>query len=86
MAMTTTTRDALHRLADRAAAVASVERDVPSPCVSVCRMDAGSGLCEGCLRTIDEIAGWGRLDDVAKRRIWQAIGLRAQPGLQAFTE
>ena len=30
--------------------------DVASPCVNVCRMDELSGLCEGCLRTIDEIA------------------------------
>ncbi len=82
----TTTRDSLHRLADRAVAAEATAQDVPSPCVSVCRMDAGSGLCEGCLRTIDEIAGWSRMDDAAKRRIWHTIGLRAQPGLWAFTE
>ncbi len=80
------TRDALHRLAERAVAAESVARDVPSPCISVCRMNADSGLCEGCLRTIDEIAGWSRMDDAAKRRIWHAIALRAQPGLWAFTE
>ncbi len=80
------TRDALHRLADRAVAVESLAQDVPSPCCSVCRMDAGSGLCDGCLRPIDEIAGWSRMDDAAKRRIWQAIAVRAQPGLWAFTE
>jgi predicted Fe-S protein YdhL (DUF1289 family) len=32
--------------------------DVASPCVNVCRMDERSGLCEGCFRTIDEIACW----------------------------
>ena len=32
---------------------------VPSPCISVCRMDAVTGWCEGCFRTLDEIAGWG---------------------------
>lgn len=52
-------------------------RDLPSPCTSVCRIDADSGLCEGCLRTLDEIAGWSRLDDAAKRRVWRTIGLRA---------
>lgn len=86
-----TTRDALHRLTERAAQIestarASVARDVPSPCLSVCRMDMASGLCEGCLRTLDEIAGWSRADDEAKRRIWQAIDARARPGLRAFTE
>jgi len=32
--------------------------DVASPCINVCRMDERSGFCEGCLRTIDEIACW----------------------------
>ena len=29
---------------------------VPSPCISVCRMDERTGWCEGCLRTLAEIA------------------------------
>lgn len=49
---------------------------VPSPCINVCRMDAASGLCAGCARTIDEIAAWGRLDDEAKRRIWALLPSR----------
>ena len=28
---------------------------VPSPCNDICRMHAGTGFCEGCGRTIDEI-------------------------------
>lgn len=32
--------------------------EVPSPCVNICQMDPQSGLCRGCLRTLDEIAGW----------------------------
>ncbi|HKB54742.1 MAG TPA: DUF1289 domain-containing protein, partial [Ramlibacter sp.] len=50
---------------------------VPSPCVSVCRMDPVSGLCEGCCRTIGEIAAWSALDDEAKRAVWHAIAQRA---------
>ncbi|WP_062125641.1 DUF1289 domain-containing protein [Paraburkholderia monticola] len=49
---------------------------VPSPCISVCRMDASTGWCEGCLRTIDEIAGWSTFDDDAKRAVWDAIEVR----------
>jgi predicted Fe-S protein YdhL (DUF1289 family) len=37
-----------------------------SPCTNVCRMDAATGWCEGCLRTIDEIAAWSTLDDEAR--------------------
>lgn len=39
-------------------------------------MHAQSGLCEGCLRTIDEIAAWSTLDDAAKRVVWQRIEQR----------
>jgi uncharacterized protein len=49
---------------------------VPSPCINVCRMDASTGWCEGCLRTIDEIAGWSLFDDDAKRAVWDAIEAR----------
>lgn len=49
---------------------------VPSPCISVCRMDASTGWCEGCLRTIEEIAGWSLFDDDAKRAVWDAIEAR----------
>jgi uncharacterized protein len=42
---------------------------VASPCVSVCRMDEANGLCEGCHRTIDEIAVWSLLDDAEKRAV-----------------
>ncbi len=46
---------------------------VPSPCVSVCRMAAASGLCEGCFRTIGEIAGWSRMTEDDKRAVWSRI-------------
>ncbi len=49
---------------------------VPSPCISICRIDPASGLCEGCLRSLDEIAGWGAFGDEAKRAVWTAIEAR----------
>ena len=49
---------------------------VPSPCINVCRMDNASGLCQGCLRTIDEIAAWGTMDDDGKRAVWQRLEQR----------
>ena len=47
-------------------------------------MDPRSGLCEGCLRTIDEIVAWGGLDDAAKRRVWALLAQRRRdrPGAQ----
>jgi uncharacterized protein len=41
-----------------------------SPCINVCRMNDRFGLCEGCARTLDEIAAWGQMDEQRKARIW----------------
>ncbi len=41
----------------------------PSPCIDVCKMDAATGWCEGCLRTLDEIACWSVLSDADKRAV-----------------
>lgn len=56
----------------------AVSSSVPSPCVSICRMDAASGWCEGCLRTIDEIAAWSALDDQRKRAVWKLLPQRRE--------
>ena len=47
-----------------------------SPCISVCRMDPGDGLCVGCQRTIDEIAGWGAMSPEERLEVWRLIGER----------
>lgn len=49
---------------------------VPSPCTSVCKLDPSTGWCEGCFRTIEEIAAWGMLDDDGKRAILAALARR----------
>jgi uncharacterized protein len=46
---------------------------VPSPCVNVCRMQKDTGLCEGCRRTLGEIAAWSRMDDRAKAAVWSEL-------------
>jgi uncharacterized protein len=63
-------------IASRAALTRAGGENVPSPCVNICRMDATTAWCEGCFRTLEEIAGWGRQDDDTKRAIWQQIELR----------
>ena len=51
---------------------------IASPCINVCKMDEQTGLCSGCLLTIDEIARWSSIDD--SRRLWilAAIAKRRQ--------
>jgi uncharacterized protein len=55
---------------------------VPSPCVNVCRMDDATGLCAGCLRTLDGIAAWSRLPEPARRAVWAELGRRRVLWLQ----
>ncbi|MDE2147163.1 MAG: DUF1289 domain-containing protein [Burkholderiales bacterium] len=47
-----------------------------SPCIGVCRMDASSGLCAGCLRTLEEIAAWSVLDEAGRRGVWRLLAQR----------
>jgi predicted Fe-S protein YdhL (DUF1289 family) len=49
---------------------------VASPCISLCRMNAESGLCEGCFRSLDEIARWGSRSDAEKRDILARVSER----------
>jgi uncharacterized protein len=49
---------------------------VASPCTSVCTIDQASGLCAGCFRTLDEIAGWIRFSDEEKRAVLDALPTR----------
>jgi predicted Fe-S protein YdhL (DUF1289 family) len=66
-------------LAERARAVARGSGgDVPSPCISVCRMDPAGQYCEGCCRTLDEIVVWSQLPAKGKREVWRRIAKRAR--------
>lgn len=69
---------ALESIAQRAELARLGGQNVPSPCSSVCRMDRDSGLCEGCLRTIDEICQWSQAAPELKRAVWARIAERAQ--------
>jgi uncharacterized protein len=56
---------------------------VPSPCINICRMNPATGWCEGCLRTLDEIAAWGGLDEGRKRQVWTVLRERRMAVRQA---
>ena len=63
-------------MSQRAATGPTGAAPVPSPCVNVCRMNAVTGLCDGCRRTLDEIATWSSMDDDAKRAVWLQLERR----------
>ena len=50
--------------------------EVPSPCISVCRMSTVTDMCVGCFRTRNEIAGWSSAGDDGKRAVWSLIRQR----------
>ena len=49
---------------------------ISTPCVGVCVLDAASGLCRGCRRTLDEIARWMTLSEPERRAIMRVLPAR----------
>jgi predicted Fe-S protein YdhL (DUF1289 family) len=47
-----------------------------SPCIKICVMDAATGLCAGCGRSLEEIAGWAGMTDQERRRIMRDLPAR----------
>ncbi|MBW7924131.1 MAG: DUF1289 domain-containing protein [Burkholderiaceae bacterium] len=64
------------REAGAASRPGAARASIPSPCISVCRIDPASGSCEGCLRTLDEIARWGSMNEEARSAVWHALEQR----------
>lgn len=62
--------------------VAALPTPVPSPCINVCRIVPATGLCEGCLRTLDEIAAWSTLGEEGKREVWALLEQRRERQFQ----
>ena len=50
--------------------------EVSSPCTSICVIDPPTGLCAGCYRTLDEIAGWIALTAEQRRALLAELPLR----------
>jgi hypothetical protein len=49
---------------------------IDTPCIQVCVIDAGTGLCAGCGRTIEEIALWAAMTDAERKRIMRDLPQR----------
>ena len=51
---------------------------IESPCIKICKIEETSGLCVGCLRSLPEIGGWGRMTDAERQHVMiQLPGRRA---------
>jgi hypothetical protein len=42
---------------------------IETPCIKVCVLDPASGLCQGCGRSLDEIARWGTMSGEERQSI-----------------
>ena len=52
------------------------DASIDSPCTKVCAIDARTGWCEGCLRSLDEIAAWGALSSAERQAVWARLAER----------
>ncbi|MGG7517520.1 DUF1289 domain-containing protein [Allorhizobium undicola] len=50
---------------------------VSSPCIGICRIDPKAGLCEGCARSLAEIAAWSSLSESERRQIMALLAGRS---------
>ena len=53
------------------------DEDVPSPCISVCKMNEERSYCQGCFRSIPEIRAWAAADAAQRLAIWAQLAERA---------
>ncbi|MBQ1500148.1 MAG: DUF1289 domain-containing protein [Sphingomonas sp.] len=51
---------------------------IESPCVSICVMDAATGWCIGCGRTLAEIARWSETDQADRDAVMAALPARME--------
>ncbi|MBM3345055.1 MAG: DUF1289 domain-containing protein [Betaproteobacteria bacterium] len=49
---------------------------IASPCVKTCAIDPVTGWCLGCVRDLDEIAGWSAMTDAQKQAVLERIAVR----------
>lgn len=47
-----------------------------SPCINLCQIDRPSGLCIGCLRSLNEIGRWSSLSEPDRLAIMASLPAR----------
>ncbi|WP_407864978.1 DUF1289 domain-containing protein [Phyllobacterium phragmitis] len=52
--------------------------NIESPCILVCSIDAKTGYCFGCGRTMDEIGAWTMMSPERRREIAAALPARLE--------
>lgn len=52
---------------------------ISSPCIKICVIDPVRKLCQGCGRTLEEIAQWSRLAEAERLAIMATLDERLSP-------
>ena len=50
--------------------------NLPSPCISICKLNKSTGFCDGCFRTINEISEWPSMTDVERMSLLETLRQR----------
>ena len=50
--------------------------EVQSPCVKICVVHPVERICTGCLRSLDEIASWGRMSNAERAALMEELPSR----------
>ncbi|MGB2933513.1 MAG: DUF1289 domain-containing protein [Methyloceanibacter sp.] len=71
-------RHPLHRFGE-----VETEASLETPCIDICEIDGGTGLCLGCGRSLDEIARWAEMSPSERRAVMTTLPARTKPGERA---
>jgi predicted Fe-S protein YdhL (DUF1289 family) len=52
-------------------------QEIESPCINICVVHPGEGICTGCFRTIDEITRWSKMSVIERAEITAVLHTRA---------
>ena len=55
-----------------------LSENTESPCINVCVLNPRTQLCEGCFRTLDEIAAWSSYSTSEKRAVLAELDERCE--------
>lgn len=47
-----------------------------TPCTNICKINPNTGLCIGCNRTIEEIAGWSQMTEDERKKLMENLKTR----------
>jgi len=51
--------------------------EIQSPCVKICVVHPEARICTGCYRSIEEIAGWGRMTNEERASVLNDLPARS---------